>query len=88
MKLKVFSVFDSKVKAYMQPFYARSTGEALRMFEDAVARKEGNFFAHAEDFTLFELGSFDDSNASFEFPVTPVPLGKAIEFLPSNGGVQ
>lgn len=81
MLQKVFCVFDSKVGAYMTPFFQRSTGEALRSWIDAVNQEKSNFGLHAEDYTLFELGTWDDETAQFKLHVAHVSLGKAIEFL-------
>lgn len=80
MKLKMFCIYDSKVEAYNTPFFQRSTGEALRSFEDAANQQEG-MKSHAEDYTLFELGEWDDGTAELVMLSTPRPLGKAIEFL-------
>lgn len=80
MKIKLFSVFDSKVGAYMQPFYARTSGEAVRSFQDAIVREGSQFGTHAEDFTLFELGTWDDVSAQIEMLPTPHSLGVASEF--------
>lgn len=75
------AVFDSKVGAFMPPFFTRSRGEAIRSFQDAVNREGSNFKAHAGDYTLFELGSWDDLNAKFVLHETPHSLGLAIEFI-------
>lgn len=82
MILKIFSVYDSKVGAYLTPFFCRSTGEALRAFEQAAKDSSHNFCKYAEDFTLFEVGSFSDEKCQFVMKETPVSLGKAIEFIP------
>jgi len=84
MMLKIFSVFDSKVGAYMSPFFMRSTGEAVRAFTQAVSDKDTQFCKHPEDYTLFELGEWDDQTSKFDLKSTPVSLGLAIEF---KGGV-
>lgn len=84
MKLKIFSVFDSKVMAFNTPFFQRSTGEALRAWSDAVNGQEG-FAKHPEDYTLFELGEFDDTDAKFELYSTPRSLGLAVEFVKQEG---
>lgn len=81
MKVKIFSVFDSKVGAFQQPFFARTTGEAMRMFEDAVQKPESGFHAHAGDYSLFEIGSFDDSSGKFDMPQAPVELALAASLL-------
>lgn len=83
MKLKMFSVFDSKIQAYMNPFFARTAAEALRSFADAVNNSESNFCRFAEDFTLFEIGAWDDQTAKVELLPTPHSLGVAIQFLKS-----
>lgn len=81
MILKIFAVMDSKVGAYLPPMYMRSKPEAIRAFAEAANNAEHNFSKYAEDFTMFEVGEWDDSNCSFNLHLTPIPIGKAIEFL-------
>lgn len=81
MLLKVFTVYDSKAEAYLQPFYGKSRGEALRSFIEAANDKQSNIGKYPEDFTLFDLGEFDDSNCTFNLLSVSVPLGRAIEFI-------
>lgn len=81
MKLKVFAVFDSKVLAFTTPFFQRTSGEATRAFADAVNKEGSNFKSHAEDYTLFELGSWDDATAVFDMLETPHSLGLAVSYL-------
>jgi len=78
--LKVFTVYDSKSDAYMQPFFMQTKGQAVRAFSDTVNDPKHQFYKHAEDFTLFELGSFDELSALFDLHLTPVSLGCAIEY--------
>lgn len=80
MILKIFTVYDSKAEAYFRPFYEQTKGSAIRAFIDTCNDIEHTFFRHAEDYTLFYLGEYDDQNASFNLPITPEPIGKAIEF--------
>lgn len=84
MLLNVYSVFDSKVGAYLPPMYFRSKGEAIRAFSSAALKEDHDFHRYAEDYTLFELGQWDDSSAKFVSHSTPVSIGKAIEFLVSK----
>lgn len=79
--LKIFSVYDSKVGAYLPPMFLRSKGEALRAFAAAAQSSEHQFCKYASDFTLFELGSFDDEKCKFTLNSTPISLGVAIEFV-------
>lgn len=80
MVTKIYAVFDSKVAAYLQPMFFRSNGEAIRAFAAAVSDAEHQFSKFASDYTLFELGAFNDENAQFDILAAPVPLGCAIEF--------
>lgn len=81
MKLKVFSVFDSKVGAYMAPFFMRSSGEAIRAMINTARDTQSQFFKFPDDYTLFEIGSFDDATAKFDMPSTPFSLGLVSELL-------
>jgi predicted acyl esterase len=65
MKLHVYSVFDKAVGAYLQPFYARSNGEALRSFSEACNNGSSQFAKHAIDYTLVRLGEWDDCSGLF-----------------------
>ena len=57
----VYSVYDAKAEAFLQPFFSHSDGLAIRSFSDAVEREDSSFSKHKEDFSLFKLGEFDDS---------------------------
>ncbi len=61
MKHKMFSVFDVKAQAYLPPFCLHETAMAVRAFSDCVNGGDHQFGRHPGDYTLFELGSFDDS---------------------------
>lgn len=79
-KTYAYACFDSKVGAYMQPFFCRSKGEALRSFTTTVNDGQSMLSKFPTDFDLFEIGCFDDSTGRFEPHDALVPLGKAIEF--------
>lgn len=79
MILKIFTVFDSKVGAYKEPIYLRSTGEAIRAMTETLSNPQHQFSKFAEDYTLFELGEYDDANASFQLHLTPKTICKISE---------
>ncbi len=79
MELEVFSVYDFKCAAYMQPFFFNNRGQALRAFQDLATDPATIFAKHAGDFTLFYIGRFDDQSATFTAEVH-TNLGKALEF--------
>jgi hypothetical protein len=85
MILKVYTVYDTKAEAYLQPFFSQSKGVAIRSFQEAVRDEKSNISKYPEDFTLFELGEYDDSTSKFNLHITPQSLGVAVEFLTPKG---
>ena len=82
MVYKVYSVLDEKTGAFTQPFHARTRGEAIRMFQQAVnnGSKDNMFHKHSGDYTLFELGEWDDNTGSYSMSETKVNLGLATQY--------
>ena len=83
MEKKIYTVFDAKVEAYLDIFLARTHGEALRSFSDAVGQDGHPFSEHPEDYTLFYVGDFD-VDSGVVTSANHVPLGKAIDFKSSH----
>lgn len=71
MTQNIYSVFDSKAKAYLTPFYAVNDDVATRSFTVACNQEGHQFNDFAEDYTLFFLGTFDPTNAKFELSSAP-----------------
>lgn len=65
MRLVVFTIYDRAVNGYLPPWYARSKGEAIRSFTEAVNDPTKNFGKYATDYALCELGEFDDNSGEF-----------------------
>lgn len=81
MRWKVFSVYDSAVGTYSPPMTARATGQALRDFMSEVNRPESRLAASPADYTLFELGEWDDEKAEFHPLTAPQRLLTAAEAI-------
>lgn len=71
MRLKVFGIYDSKTEAYLPPFMMSTIGEAERAITNHVNDPEHNFCKYAEDFTLFELGLWDNLTGRYELHDAP-----------------
>lgn len=84
MILKLFSVYDSKAEAFLPPFFQQSTNSSIRAFTDLVNSKDHAFGLHPEDYTLFELGSWNDSTCTYDLDPAHKSLGVGVEFLASN----
>lgn len=65
MIMEAYTVFDKAVGAFLQPFYVRSKGEAIRSFTEAVNQKDHQFGKYPADYTLMFCGTFDDSSGIF-----------------------
>lgn len=81
MKIEVFSVYDSKSKAFSQPFYSATVAVAIRNFTTACKDPNSQLAKHPEDFTLFHVGSFDDEIGRFMNLEHLANLGLASQFL-------
>lgn len=88
MITKVFTVYDSKAKAYMSPFFDQSHGAAIRAFSDAAKNPQSAIGRHPEDYTLFYLGEYDDLSAYFDLLPTKESLCTAIEFSNPNSVIE
>lgn len=83
-KLLVFSVFDSKAEVFNTPMFFPAKGLAIRAFDDECNREESQIRKHAGDYTLFEIGEFDQDTGQLVPLPTPVSLGIGVEFVRDN----
>lgn len=68
MKLVICCVRDRAANMFAQPMFVAATGIAIRSFINEVNRAapDNQLYLHPADFDLYELGTYDDSNAKFE----------------------
>lgn len=76
-RLEIFTIYDSKAQAYLQPFFSLNAETAQREFTKAV-NGEGNFSQFAEDYSLHLLGLFDQEEGTFTIETAPVHICNAI----------
>lgn len=58
--LPVFSVYDSKARHFGQPHLQQNSDVAVRAFAEAANTPGNPISANPEDYTLVEIGTFDD----------------------------
>lgn len=80
MKMKFFTVYDSQSEAYLPPFTMQTKGAAIRAFSDSVNDTSTQFYKHPQDYTLFEIGEYDDQTATLRPYEAKISLGLAKEF--------
>ena len=75
-----FTVHDQKLEAYITPFFAPTAADAIRSFTEAANTVDHNFHKHAEDYSLWMNGSFDQSTGDITGS-PPVMLCKAFDVV-------
>lgn len=80
MKLKAYSIYDSKGTIFNAPFFQHNAGLALRAFADLANDPQSTLFRHAGDFVLYEVGEFDDTTGLLAPYATHLHLGVASQF--------
>lgn len=78
MLLIAYTVWDSAAEAYIQPFWATNNAVAIRSFHGACTDSGHDFNKHAQDYTLFRLGTFDQAKGNLE-PENMVAIARAHE---------
>lgn len=64
--MKMMAIYDKALGAYMQPWFAQSTGQAQRMFTDEINRPDGDMHKHPEDYNLYYLGDWNNETGMIE----------------------
>lgn len=62
MRKSIFCVFDSKARTFANPFTSTNSFTAIRDFATVANDPASIISKHAADFTLYELGEFDDES--------------------------
>lgn len=74
MKKIYYAVYDRKAEMYAPPFLEVKDGTAIRAIQDAIASKDHPFAKHPADFSLHQLGTFDDETGVITANEKPVKL--------------
>lgn len=80
MKHLLFTVYDEKAEVYLPPFFVPTIGIATRAFTDSINSGEHHFGKHPADYTLFQIGEFDDHDASI-ITENRKTLGNGVEYI-------
>ena len=80
----MYTVYDSKAEIYTNPFHFRNDQEAIRQFTTEAQNPESKLNKHAEDYTLFLLGEYDQDTAEFSIRETPKAILRFHELMPKT----
>jgi hypothetical protein len=64
--MKLFTVYDSASKTYSEPRAIKNERDAQDAFEMACKQEDNPFNKHPADYTLMELGWFDERTGILE----------------------
>jgi len=81
MIYRVFSIHDAGVGAYAIPFHVNHVAYALRYFETLARDPKSDVSKFPSQFTLFEIGEFDDSNGVMTAHANHINHGLASNLL-------
>lgn len=79
--MKIFAIRDSAVEAFLQPFFAPTTGAAIRSVSEAVNDPQHQFSKHAKDYHLWLLGDFDDGSGNIVPTIPPLSIVACVELI-------
>jgi len=89
--MKAFAIYDSKTEFYSMPIFCRSFGEAVRIVSQAATNPQSTVSISPGDFTLFEIGEWDDQKGLYTMYDHKINLGCLIELKAlerDNGGLR
>lgn len=80
--LKVMcTVYDDKGDYHFTPMVHRTKGDALRTFQSLANNTQTQIGTNPEDFTLFEIGEYDERTGQVFPHKAKISLGKAIDYV-------
>lgn len=81
MKYSVFAVHDIKAENFGMPVFFAAKGQAIRAFDDQCNAAESLIGQHPQDFTLYQIGEYDDSTGLLIPLPQPTPLGTGVDYV-------
>lgn len=79
MKINAYVIFDAPAQIYNKPFYFLNDQIAERAMGDLINDASTDIANHPADFTLWNIGTYDDTTAQFESNDKPKLICRAHE---------
>lgn len=77
----VFSIFDTKAKVFSPPHIFTAKGIAIRTFSDMANDEKTSIGKHPEDFSLAQIGVFNESTGEITPSFPPEFIAHGHEFV-------
>ncbi len=87
MKMLIFSIYDEASGLYSRPFFDTAPSVAIRSFGDIANGKDHPISDHPEDYTLYQIGSFQDGLGVI-VPENKALLATALELVSAARNVN
>jgi len=84
----IYTIHDNKAAAYLTPFFLHNKNMAIRSFSDATNSPEHAFNKHPEDYSLWEIGEFDDITAELIYYTPHHALGTGVDYIQSDNVID
>lgn len=81
MEHKMFTIHDMKAAAYLPLFLLHNEQMAIRTFSDCCNDKAHAFGMHPEDYSLWQVGIFNDKTGEIKYITPHISHGKGNEFV-------
>lgn len=85
MILKGFCLMDTKVQAFMPPFFLAHVGHAIRAVTELAADLNTTVGRHPGDFVLYEVCFFDDQTGDVQRLDLLINHGPVLAFIRAPG---
>ena len=79
----MFTVKDVKTKLFAAPFFQKNAATAIRSFSTACEDTNTDLNKYPEDFSLYEVGSFDPETGQIHSEI-PNQIANASDFVIKN----
>ncbi len=87
--MNLYRVYDTKAEAYQAPIPMATDAVAIRSAAEAVNGEESPMSRHPEDFILFRVANYTETNAAIT-PCDPVSITSFIDLVetqPTNSAM-
>lgn len=58
--MKIVAIRDDAIQAFGRPIFVVALGQATRSFADEVNNEQSEMCKHPSDYSLYEIGEYDD----------------------------
>lgn len=77
----IFSIFDSKSMLFSRPIATTNEATAKRLCAASLADPQSDYHRNPEDFSLFVLGTFDDTSGKLVMEDSPRCIAPFVTLL-------